>query len=177
MKTFNDSAGRTWTISLTLNAAKRVNSLLGVNLLDLDGRTDPKPQEGGEDRPTELPLLTRLGTDIILLCDVIFAIIKPQADAAGVSDEEFGAALGGEVIFAAQTAFYEELVDFFRQLGRSDLARAIDAQRRMIELTVQGIETRIDGLDIEGEVEAILAGTPGNLSPSSPEPSESTPAP
>ena len=177
MKTFNDSAGRTWTVSLTLDAAKRVNSLLGVNLLDLDGRTDKKPQEGGEDRPAELPLLTRLGTDIILLCDVIFAIIKPQADKAGVSDEEFGAALGGEVIFAAQTAFYEELVDFFRQLGRSDLARAIDAQRRMIELTVQGIETRIDGLDIEGEVDAILAGTPGGLSQNSPEPSASTTAP
>ena len=163
MRTFTDSAGRTWTLSLTLDAAKRVRSLLDVNLLDL---------ESGEP-----PLLTRLGTDVILLCDVVFAIVKPQADTAGVSDEEFGAALGGDVILAAQTAFYEELVDFFRQLGRSDLARAVDAQRRMIELTVKGIETRIEGLDIEGEVEAILAETPGALSTSSPEPSESTPAP
>lgn len=162
MRTFTDSAGRTWTVSLTLDAAKRVRSLLDINLLDL---------ESGEP-----PLLTRLGTDVILLCDVVFAIVKPQADAAGVSDEEFGVALGGDVILAAQTAFYEELVDFFRQLGRSDLARAVDAQRRMIELTVKGIETRIEGLDIEGEVEAILAETPGALSTSSPEPSASTPA-
>ena len=163
MRTFTDSAGRTWTLSLTLDAAKRVRSLLDINLLDL---------ESGEP-----PLLTRLGTDVILLCDVVFAIVKPQADTAGVSDEEFGAALGGDVILAAQTAFYEELVDFFRQLGRSDLARAVDAQRRMIELTVKGIETRIEGLDIEGEVEAILAETPGALSTSSPAPSASTPAP
>jgi len=38
------------------------------------------------------PLLTRLGTDVILLCDVIFASVKPQADQHGVSDEQFRAA-------------------------------------------------------------------------------------
>ena len=80
MKTFTDSAGRTWTVSLTIDAAKRVKGLLDVNLLELEAG-DP-------------PLLTKLGTDVILLCDVIFALVKPQADAAGVSDEQFGAALG-----------------------------------------------------------------------------------
>jgi len=158
MKTFTDSAGRTWTVSLTIDAAKRVKGLLDVNLLELEAG-DP-------------PLLTRLGTDVILLCDVIFALIKPQADAAGVSDEQFGAALGGEVILAAQTAFYEELVDFFRKLGRTDLAKAVDAQRRMIDLAVARIETRIDKLDLEAAVETTL-GEPSTNSPPS---SASTPA-
>ena len=159
MKTFTDTAGRTWTLSLTIDAAKRVKGLLDVNLLELEAG-DP-------------PLLTKLGTDVILLCDVIFALIKPQADAAGVSDEQFGAALGGEVILAAQTAFYEELVDFFRKLGRTDLAKAVDAQRRMIDLAVRRIETRIDRLDLEAAVESTL----GEPSTSSPPSSESTPAP
>ena len=159
MKTFTDSAGRTWTVSLTIDAAKRVKGLLNINLLELEAG-DP-------------PLLTKLGTDVILLCDVIFALIKPQADAAGVSDEQFGAALGGEVILAAQTAFYEELVDFFRKLGRTDLAKAVDAQRRMIDLAVRRIETRIDRLDLEAAVESTL----GEPSTSSPPSSESTPAP
>jgi len=75
---------------------------------------------------------------VILLCDVIFVLVKPQADAAGVSDEQFAAALGGDAILAAQTAFYEELVDFFRKLGRTDLAKAVDAQRRMIDLRCGG---------------------------------------
>jgi len=157
MKTFTDSAGRTWTVSLTIDAAKRVKGLLDVNLLELEAG-DP-------------PLLTKLGTDVILLCDVIFALVKPQADAAGVSDEQFGAALGGEVILAAQTAFYEELVDFFRKLGRTDLAKAVDAQRRMIDLAVRRIETRIDRLDLEAAVESTL----GEPSTSSPPSSESTP--
>jgi hypothetical protein len=158
MKTFTDTAGRTWTIALTIDAAKRVKSLLDVNLLELEAG-DP-------------PLLTRLGTDVILLCDVIFALVKPQADAAGVSDQEFAAALGGDVVLAAQTAFYEELVDFFRKLGRGDLAKAVDAQRRMIDLAVARIETRIDKLDLEAAVESTL----GEPSTSSPPSSESTPA-
>ena len=158
MKTFTDNAGRAWTLALTIDAAKRVKSLLDVNLLELEAG-DP-------------PLLTRLGTDVILLCDVIFALVKPQADAAGVSDEQFAAALGGETILAAQTAFYEELVDFFRKLGRGDLAKAVDAQRRMIDLAVARIETRIDRLDLEAAVESTL----GEPSTSSPPSSESTPA-
>ena len=153
MRTFTDSAGRTWTVSLTIDAAKRVKGLLDVNLLELEAG-DP-------------PLLTKLGTDVILLCDVIFALVKPQADAAGVSDEQFGAALGGEVILAAQTAFYEELVDFFRKLGRTDLAKAVDAQRRMIDLAVRRIETRIDRLDLEAAVESTLGEPSTSLPPSS----------
>ena len=159
MKTFTDNAGRAWTVSLTIDAAKRVKGLLDVNLLELEAG-DP-------------PLLTRLGTDVILLCDVIFALVKPQADAAGVTDEQFGAALGGEVILAAQTAFYEELVDFFRKLGRTDLAKAVDAQRRMIDLAVRRIETRIDRLDLEAAVESTLGEQSTSLPPSS----ASTPAP
>ena len=162
MRTFTDSAARTWTLSLTIDAAKRVRSLLDVNLLE--------PEKG------DPPLLTRLGTDVILLCDVIYALVKPQADAAEVTDEQFGAALGGEVILAAQTAFYEEMVDFFRGLARRDLVRAVETQRRMIELTVQSIEARIEGLDVEAEVEKILAAD-GDSSGDSPGPSASPPGP
>ena len=166
MRTFTDSAGRTWTVALTIDAVKRVKALLGVNLLELEAG-DP-------------PLLTRLGTDIVLLCDVVFCLVKPQADAQTVSDEQFGQALGGDVILAAQTAFYEELVDFFRKLGRTDVARAAQAQRRMIDATVKGIETRLEGIDVDREVEKILAEsgqTPGESSTSSPGPSASTQAP
>lgn len=149
MKTFTDTAGRTWTIALTIDAAKRVKGLLDVNLLELEAG-DP-------------PLLTRLGTDVILLCDVIFALVKPQADQQGVTDEQFGAALGGEAILAAQTALYEELVLFFRGLGRNDLAKAVDAQRRMIDMAVARIETRIEKLDLEAAIETTLGESFTNL--------------
>ena len=160
MKTFTDTTGRTWTIALTLDAAKRVRGLLDVNLLELDAG-DP-------------PLLTRLGTDVILLCDVIFALVKPQADANGITDEEFGAALGGEAILAAQTALYEELVDFFQGLGRSDLARVVDAQRRMIDLAIARIETRIDQLDLDAAIESCLPDLPADRQGGQATPGESS---
>lgn len=163
MRTFTDSAGRTWTLALTIDAAKRARDLLKVNLLELEAGSPP--------------LLTRLGTDVILLCDVIYALVKPQADAAGVTDAQFGAALGGEVILAAQTAFYEELVDFFRKLGRSDLAKAVAAQRKMIDLAVQRIETRIDRLDLAAVVETSLESTRGEPSTSLPASPAAPPAP
>lgn len=154
MKQFTDSAGRTWTISLTIDAVKRIRSLLGVNLLEIESGNPP--------------LLTRLGTDIILLCDVIFAALKPQADAAGVTDEQFGVSMGGEFIKAAQDAFYGELIDFFQKLGRGDLAKAIGAQQKMIDQAVAQITTRIEHLDIETEIGKIL-GPPSTRLPESSE--------
>ena len=109
MVAFTDTAGRTWTLSLTYGSIERVKALVDIDLFKLD-EGDP-------------PLLTRLGTEITLLCDVIFALIKGQADGQDVTDEQWAEAMGGDAILAAQTAFYEELVSFFQSLGRRDMAR------------------------------------------------------
>jgi len=168
MKTFTDSAGRSWTIALNIDAAKRVRDLLGVNLLE--------PEKG------DPPLLMRIGTDEILLCDCIYCLCKPQADQQNVTDEQFGAALGGEAILAAQTAFYEELIDFFRQRGRSDRARAVQTQMEMINLAIQKVQTNIEQFDIAGEMDRAFTESSevprsisGRPSTSSPGPSASSP--
>ena len=160
MRTFNDNAGRTWTVSITVDAIKRVEGLIkGVNLANL---TDGDP-----------PLLTRLETDIVLLCDVIFALAKPQAEQLQVSDEEFGRAMGGDAIMAAHDAFWQELTDFFRQLRRTDTARAIEKQAALVKATVDAIEQRVEMLDTSAAIQAAL----GNLSGSSPASSASIPLP
>jgi len=159
MKTFKDNTGRQWTVELNVAAAKRVKTLLNVDLLALD-KGDP-------------PLITRLGTDVILLCDVMFALIKPQADQAGVSDEQFGGALGGDVVLTAQTALYEEIIDFFGKMGRRDLVKAVTAQKRVIDLAIAGVERRIGEIDLASEVEKTLGGS----STSSPGSSASIQAP
>jgi len=141
MRSFTDSTGRTWTVSLTVDAVKRVRALLGIDLLQLESG-DP-------------PLLTRLGTDVVLVCDVIYAIVKPQADAAGISDEEFGRSLGGDAILAAQKAFYEELVDFFRQLGRTDLVSAIQVLEKLIAAGIEQVEKKISEIDVSEVVRSI----------------------
>lgn len=160
MQTFSDNEDRTWTLKLTLGSAERVKALVGVDLLEPCDTGDP-------------PLLTRLGTEVALLCDVIFALIKPQADERGVTDEQWAEAMGGDAILEAQKAFYEELVGFFRMLGRRDVVKAAATQQRMIELVISANEERIDAVDPEKEVAAIYGDSPTSSGPSP----ESTPGP
>lgn len=153
MKTFTDSAGRTWTLAMNVAAAKRVKGLLGVDLLQLEAGSPP--------------LITRLGTDVILLCDVLYALVAPQAETSGVSDEQFGQALGGDAILAAQRAFWEELVDFFHRLSRDDVVGVITKQRTAIELAVSRVAQEIGALSAERMV-AQAFGEASTSSPASP---------
>ena len=91
MHTFNDTLGRTWTVTINVDAIRRVRSLLDINLLDaIEGK-----------------LLERLVMDPVLLCDILFALVQPEAQAKNVSDEEFGKALGGDWLYPATTALLE----------------------------------------------------------------------
>ena len=166
MKTFTDTAGRTWTISLNLGTAMVVRDSLGIDLL--------QPEAG------DPPLLTRLGTDELLLGEVICCLLASQFEAHKVTAEDVRASFDGATLLAAQRAFYEELVDFFRQRGRADRARAVETQARMIEAAVKAVETRIAGLDIDETIGEVLRSSEGAkqygaMSGSSPEPSASIP--
>ncbi len=152
MRTFTDNAGRTWTLSLSFGAVKRVRGLLDVNLLELD--------------KGEPPLLTRLGTDPILLVDVIFAVIKPQADGLGVTDEQWAESMGGEAMLAAQKAFYGEVADFTRSQGRPDMAKAALAQHALIARVIAMSEERIGQIDVE-ELARTISGDSSTNSPGS----------
>lgn len=155
MRTFTDSAGRAWNLELTISAAKRIKSLCSVDLTDL--------QAG------EPPLLFRLEKDVVLLMDVIFALVKPQADAQGVSDEQFGQAMNGPAAGAAADAFWQELTDFFR-LARPVLAELIESGRELDK-------ARIETLRVSKTVALEKIKTLGKSSTSLPASSDATPAP
>ena len=159
MTSFRDTAGRTWQISLTIDALKRVKSLLQIDLTE--------PLQG------EPPLMTRLAIDVLLLCDVLFALIKPQADAAGVSDEVFGASLGGEAILAAQEALTQEWLDFFQNLRRTHLVTAIQKQRDLVRAIVAAGEQRLAQIQPEQAAAELFGGS----STAPPVSSASSPAP
>ncbi|OHB56829.1 MAG: hypothetical protein A2Y07_06875 [Planctomycetes bacterium GWF2_50_10] len=135
MKTFQDSAGRTWTISMTVDSVKRVRDLMKINLIE--------PESG------DPPLLTRLGMDDLLMLDVIYCLIQPQAEQLNISDTDFAKALGGDAVLSAINAFYEEMVDFFLKRGRTDRAKAVGTQHRMIALAIQRIDGHISRIDPE----------------------------
>ena len=159
MKTFKDNAGRTWTIAVNVDAVKRVRDLLSEDLLDVK------------------QVLERLMIDPILLCDVIYCVCKPQADAEKISDEDFGRAMGGDAIAQAKTALVEELVNFSPDpRDRENLGIAIEKFNRMTDRAREMIKTRLNSPRLSEEIEAALSAVGGSFG-SSPELSESTQAP
>ena len=133
MRTFKDNAGRTWTVAVNVATVRQVRALLNVDLLDI---------AGGK-------LIDRLVSDPILLVDVIYAVCKTEADRLGVSDEDFGRAMGGDVIEAATSALLEETIDFFP--NRRDRERA----KRVLASLNKWMEKVQDTLDLKASDEKI----------------------
>jgi hypothetical protein len=140
MKTFSDNTGRTWSLTINVDAIKRVRGLLDVDLMQaIDGK-----------------LLERLVTDPVLLCDVVYALCKPEADAKSVTDEQFGQAMAGDAIDAATTALLEELVGFFPQAKRQVLRKALDKLKVLETKVFDAVTARLESGEIDRMLEAEL---------------------
>ena len=160
MKTFNDATGRVWTLAINVDAIKRVKSLVSVDLLDaVNGK-----------------LLEKLVSDPILLCDVLYSLCKPQADASGVSDSDFGRSMAGDVIDLATQAFMEELVDFFPSRRRTVLQKALAKLKNLEAKVLTAAEAKMDSPEIDAVIEKMLADS-GAFSIASEALSASPPAP
>ncbi len=144
MKTFTDATGRSWTLTLNLGTAMAVKAKLDIDLL--------QPEAG------DPPLLTRLGTDEMLLGEVLCCMLEGQFTTHSVTEDDVRNSFDGQTLLAAQKAFYEELIDFFRSRGRNDRAKAVAKQMAMIDAAVTAMETRIDGLDIEATIRGAMSG-------------------
>ena len=159
MHAFVDTAGRTWELSIHVAAIKRVRGLVGV---DLYGLIDDGFQP-----------LAKLVGDPVQLADVLYCLVKDQADAKGISDEEFGRSLAGDAILRAADSFVDELVSFFPDpRARAGLARVVEAGRTVKAKLLDHAEAELDRLD-PAEAARTWIASRGN----SPGPSASTPAP
>jgi len=171
MRQFKDNyggAGRTWTVEINVATLKRVRGLTGTDLMQV----------------IEGTLVEKLIRDPILLCDIVYAICKPEADAAKISDEEFGKAMAGDAIEAATTAVLEELVAFCPSpRDRANLGRVLQATNRVMDKARDLTEKRIQTLTSEGELDKLVnrmlahEGMPGSSSTSVPASLGSTPGP
>lgn len=125
---FTDNAGRIWNLEVTVATIRRVKTLLGVNLLE---------SVSGD-------LMDRMAADPALLADVVFAVVKPQADTLGVTDAQFGESLAGDAVSGASDALIGALVDFFPAAKRGILQRATDARKELGEAIIAKAAERLD---------------------------------
>jgi hypothetical protein len=122
MHTFKDNANRDWTLSLNIGTAMMVKDRLGVDIL--------QPEAG------DPPLLTRLGTDEMLLAQVIAILLESQFELHKVNEAQIYQCFDGPTFARAHEAFYKELIDFFQSRGRHDRAKAVEKQKNMILASV-----------------------------------------
>jgi hypothetical protein len=161
MRTFKDNAGRTWTVDINVATLKRVRGLTGVDLMQV----------------IEGTLIEKLIRDPVLLCDVVYAICKTEADTAKVSDEDFGRAMAGDAIEAATTAVLEELVGFCPSpRDRANLGRVLQATKKVMERARDLVEKKLDSGELDRLADRLLESA-GASSGSAPASLESTPAP
>jgi hypothetical protein len=154
MRTFKDSARREWTVALTTAANRRVKGLIGAYPADL-----LMPAPGAE-------------PDMAQLADLLFALVKPQADAAGVTDEQFGEALDGDAFAAGLEAATEACIDFFPPDRRATLREArAKLKAAEADLGLRAVEK------LEALTAAALASALSGLAGSAPGSPASTPTP
>ena len=167
MQSFKDNQGRQWSVEINVTAIKRVRGLTGEDLMQV----------------IEGTLIEKLIRDPVLLCDVVYAICKPEADARTVSVEEFGKAMAGDAIEAATTAVLEELVGFCPSpRDRANLGRVLQATRKVMDRARDLVEKKLDSGALDQLADRLLSeglgeATAGSSSTSAPESSASTPAP
>lgn len=142
MKTFKDNADRTWTVTVNVDAIKRVRSLLSIDLMEA----------------VEGKLIERLIGDPVLLCDVIYCVCKEDADAKGIKDEDFGRAMAGDAIELATTALLEELVDFFPQGKRQLLRKALAKLETLQETMLAVVSERLGSPELDAQLLGVPIG-------------------
>jgi hypothetical protein len=160
MKTFKDSEEREWTIEIDSAAIKRVRTLANINLLNII--------DGSLHRQFEV--------DPTLLVDAVYCVCKPQADARGVTDEQFGRAMRGDAIERAATALMEDLADFFPSGKRQMLKKVLSKVTALTDKAIQQANEKLDSPEFDRLVEETLNASSGGLpgsSGSTPDPSHS----
>jgi hypothetical protein len=146
---FKDNAGREWIVEFNVTTLKRVRTRLGVNLANLIG-----------DNFAEF---TRVVSDPMLLCDVLFVLCEDQH--AGVSDLDFGRAMAGDVITAAANAMYAAMVDFSPSQLRETLTQLAKKGTAVQSLAKQEAGVRLTqfmAIDDRNLLSAILSQSVGN---------------
>ena len=125
-----------------------------------------------------------LSTDPMLMCDILFAVCKPEA---GLSAEDFGCGLAGDAIEFATDALLEAITDFFPRSRRQLLSAVLARRKRLEHLAANKIEQQMAAPELDRLLESKmeqeiashweqLLSALGDSSGPSPESSVSTPA-
>lgn len=150
MRTFKDTAGCEWSISLTFGSMRSLKQAAigdkheSIDLLSPDVTTEGQP------------LFVRLWHDDWLCLEVLHHLLGPQARTIGLTDQQLVDRFDGPVYEAAKAAFFAEWSDFFLGRGQTNLCAAISQLNAMKAEAIQQATEKLEALDVREQVAAIL---------------------
>lgn len=116
MKEFKDNEGRPWHVSLTVSSASRVKDLVRV-VLPPKSADEPAPTEAVPFDLIDAGEIARtfqvLRSNFSALGETLAALLLPQIEQKGLTQEQFLDGLKGESLEQGGLAVEEELVAFF----------------------------------------------------------------
>jgi len=145
MKTFKDTEGREWRLSVNAFTLKALRDAKGIDLLSVTEK--------------ESGLMGRLFDDHILVAEVAYHLCQSQIKERGVSEESFYSAMAGDAIDGALTAIVDDLGAFFRDAKvRGVFVDLVTTTRDVINKSVDRMAKRLGGVNVEALVDQVMAG-------------------
>lgn len=123
MPNVTDATNGEWMISVTVAGLERVKQGTGFDLCSL---ITGEPLE-------------RFFHDLVLTVNCGYWLVKPQADAQGITEQQFKERFSGDALDSLQSAILDALPDFFPRPRREVLSRMIAELRRSTEHAIAQI--------------------------------------
>lgn len=139
MRSFVDTLGREWKLSINLGTVREIKRALKLDLLD-----DPQA-------------IKKLTGDIELLVNALFVVVAEQAKAANVSDIQFAEGMGGDTFDLALEAFMGELIDFSPGPRRGALKKIWETLRTLQTAASERAIAKLSGPTMAAAIESQLA--------------------
>lgn len=125
MPTFCDDHGDQWLLKVTIGGVDRCRDIAGVDLLTI---------VGGEG-------FGEFIGDPVRAAKAVYAVVRPEANRRGVSEEQFLERLSGDAMDAARNALLDGIVDFFPSPAERRARRNLLAEiRRVIAKEMETLE-------------------------------------
>lgn len=148
MSTFNDATGERWAIEITVAEIKQLRTLLGVDLLAI-------MDDQGH-------LLKRLGSDPVLLVDVISVLLTEQITKRGLDERSFAARLVGEGLSSAMDALMDAIANFTPPPRGAVIKQAWAKVQQMDARAIQTVSQRLASQELDRELDERLAALLSN---------------
>ena len=154
MKEFKDINGKIWQVRITLGACKYVKDQTGFDMLH------PEAPQGEE----PIGFLERISTDSFFDLKLIILLSKQSIRENGYQDyaeDELLDLFDGATYQAASKAFYEEYQNFFRTIGKEQLALYIEKVLEIVNYQNELVDAKLKSIDTKEIVESAITQSGG----------------